>query len=82
MSNENIKYSQRTCFVYSEQSELIGKIQFQREPYFKVWRVKYLSDSLPINSADSLEDIRQKLEESKMTWAWGKLKHYYGYHRH
>lgn len=80
-NNDKIKYSIRTCFIYNKLGELIGKIQFQRDPNFKVWRVKYLSESLPVHSYDRPDDIKEKLEENDLTWVWGKIKHYYGYQR-
>ncbi|GAB5378721.1 MAG: hypothetical protein Alis3KO_03450 [Aliiglaciecola sp.] len=82
MQQDNIKYSQRTCFIYDKRGELVGKIQFQREPIFKTWRIKYLTQSLPFNSYDHPEIIREKLEDNDLTWSWGKIKHYYGYQRH
>lgn len=77
MKNESIVHSKRTCFVYTQNGELVGKIQFQKEPIFNLWRIKYLSDTLPIHSGDVPAEVQEKLESANLTWRWGKLTHYY-----
>jgi hypothetical protein len=81
MQYDKIRYSRRTCFIYQHGTELVGKIQFQREPNFKVWKIQYLSDNLPIHSYDRPVDVKEKLLELDFTWSWGEIKHYYGYQR-
>ncbi|GAA0859214.1 hypothetical protein GCM10009114_31820 [Aliiglaciecola litoralis] len=76
MRDTNYRYSRRTCFIYNANNELIGKIQFQRDPHFKRWKIQYLSDSLPIHSYDRPCDVKEKLVELDLTWAWGDIKHY------
>lgn len=79
MQTPKIRYSRRTCFVYNQQAELIGKIQFQRDANFLVWKIKYLSDQLPIHSYDRPCDVKDKLEKNQFTWQWGPIKHHGGY---
>lgn len=81
MQNSTIRYSQCACTVLDKQGQVVGKILFQREQHFKVWRIRYLSDQLPINSFDRAEDVREKLENHELTWRWGPVRHYYGYDR-
>lgn len=73
----NIKYSRRTCHVYDQAGNEVGRIQFQRDPHFALWRVKYLSDQLPINSYDLVDEIKDKLLDKGYTWSWGRIKHHY-----
>ncbi|MEP4891875.1 MAG: hypothetical protein ABJV04_17770 [Aliiglaciecola sp.] len=76
MLTNNIRYSQRTCFVY-KQNQLIGKIQFQRDANIGIWQVRYLSSDLPIHSADQPSEIHSKLSDLGLSWRWGKIYHRY-----
>ena len=80
MQTSKIRYSKRTCFVY-KQNQLIGKIQFQRDANIGIWRVRYLSSDLPINSADQPSEIQLKLCNLGLSWQWGKLYHSYQHDR-
>ncbi len=75
MDTGNLKYSRRTCHVFDKHGNEVGKIQFQRDPHFYQWRVKYLSDQLPVNSYDLVDEIKEKLLDNGYTWSWGRIKH-------
>lgn len=75
--NDKICSSRRTCFVFNAAGDQVGKIQFQQDRNFKVWRIKYLSVDLPVHSYDRPEDVREKLLDLGYTWSWGEIRHKY-----
>ena len=81
MFNTNIRYSRRTCYVFNQCGELVGKIQWQKDRAFQRWQIRFLSETLPVNSYDAPDVVREKLEQNNLRWQWQKIRHYYGYQR-
>ncbi len=75
MQTNIIHSSRRTCIVFDSDGKEIGKIQFQQDRNFKVWKIKYLSSNLPIHSYDRPEDVKEKLLDLGYDWRWGPIKH-------
>lgn len=75
MIDRPTRNSTRSCFIYDQNGDLLGQIRFQRDAHFRRWKVKYLTDSLPVNSFLTPQEIKNILLDKGYNWRWGEIRH-------